>query len=408
MVSRSPRLIRALAALAFMGTVLAACNAQQPRSNQAQAKAVPTAAAAVCAPVTSNAPADLQKKSGYQQVAISVTDEKGREVQNLSKNDFVVKIGDDPVAVQFAEYQPNSPASVLILADTSGSTEPKLPQTREAITQLVNNLDPRDDVSLWAFSGKPFNLQSFTNDHSAVIERETILHSYGLTSLYDSVRTSTAMLQKHGCYARRILVVISDGIDNTSGVKPTEATDDIRKCGVSAYAIAIGNTQVPEPGLRFGPFTMTGDEDSVDEKSLGKLITNSAQGSTFRVADSGDSDLLAVAAKSILQSSRGQYVVGFIDASKNDSAAVTIQVKDHKDYLVFKQKTRLTDTSAHASMGVRQAIAEERGGFRSLVATASDETPCSLNALLTMAIEEAAITAPASMSDEVVVSCRRH
>ena len=362
MASHWRSLISRLPGLVVASALLAACNTQQPPTNQAQAHSVPTAAAAVCVPITSDAPADLQKKPGYQQLAVSVMDEAGREVQNLGKDDFVAKLADKPLPVEFTEYQLNGPISVLILADTSGSTEAKLPQTREAITQVVNNLDPRDDVALFAFSSKPFNLQSFTREHSAIIERETILHAYGSTSLYDGVHTSVTTLQR-GCYARRVLVVISDGIDNTSGKSRNQATHDLKTGGVSAYAIAIGSSDATgNSGLHFGPFVMNQDADSVDEKSLG-LLTNPAGGSTFKVREVGDGDLLAAAAKSILESSRGQYVVGFIDATKTNPAAVTIQVKNHEDYLVTMQKNALTATATQASRGVARVIAKNKAAI---------------------------------------------
>ena len=334
------RLISRCLGLAVAGAMLAACNTQQSPANQAQAQSAPEAPAAVCAPVTSDVPAALQKKPGYQQVAVSVMDESGREVQNLSKDDFVAKIGDERPPVLFAEYLANGPASVLILADTSGSTLAKLPQTREAITQVVNNLDPRDDVALFAFSNKPFGLQSFTQEHSVIIKRETLLHAYGSTSLYDSVHTATAELQR-GCYARRVLVVISDGMDNTSGTNCNQATHDIQSGGVSAYAIAIGSSDAAAShfGFSLGRIMLGPDvENSVDEKSLG-LLTNPAGGSTFKVSEEGDHDLLAAAAKSIMEGSRGQYVVGFIDASKSEPAAVTIQIRNHEEYLVTRPKT---------------------------------------------------------------------
>src|SRR5207302_10202295 len=50
------------------------------------------------------------------------------------------------------------PASVGIMADTSGSMESKLRQTKAAITEFVNDLNPRDDIFLFAFSSSPFLL----------------------------------------------------------------------------------------------------------------------------------------------------------------------------------------------------------------------------------------------------------
>ena len=268
-----------------------------------------------------------------------MTDASGHEVENLTKDDFVAKLGEEQLPILFEEYQSSGPASVLILADTSGSSQAKLPQTREAIAQVVKNLDPRDDVVLSAFSSRPFLLQSFTRERSVIIERAVMLHAYGSTSLFDGVHTSIAMLRR-GCYARRVMVVISDGIDNTSAVGLDSVAHELRTSGVSAYAIAIGNVDANvNSGMHFGPI-MTGQTDdaiSVNEKSLG-MLTNPSGGATFKVSEVGDRDLLAAAVKSIVEGSRGQYVLGFIDPWI-DPALVTIQIKNHEEYLMTRAKT---------------------------------------------------------------------
>ena len=81
-----------------------------------------------------------------------------------------------------------------------------------------------------------------------------------------------------------------------------------------------------------------GHADAVDEKTLG-LLTGPSGGATFRVAAVGDRDLVGAAAKDITDHGRGQYVVGFIDSSKGDPSAVTIQVGNHSNFAVFRSRT---------------------------------------------------------------------
>jgi VWFA-related protein len=338
--------------LAAASALLVACNTQQSPANQVQVKSAAPGAAALCAAVTSDAPESLQKKPGYQQVAVVVRDASGHELRNLGKDDFIVGRGDSPLAVQFVEWMPSGPESVLILADTSGSTGPTLSQTREAITQVVNNLDPRDDVSLFAFSGRPYSLQPFTRDHSAIIKQETSLHSFGSTSLYDSVDTAGFTLQS-GCYARRILVVISDGIDNTSSKSLQEAAHHITLGGISAYAIAIGSADATASSLSgVTAFVTNSVAGSVDEKSLGILVDPSG-GSTFLIGETGDRELLRVAAKSIVDGSRGQYVVGFMDESNGDLAGITIGIKNRSEYGVFRQKSPPSASAQESPLAIR-------------------------------------------------------
>jgi von Willebrand factor type A domain len=91
-----------------------------------------------------------------------------------------------PIPIQFFAHEP---ASIGILADTSGSMESKLPQAKEAITQFVNDLNPQDDVFLFAFSSQPFLLQPFTTDHKAVVARTSLF--YCKVRLHFTTRSST-------------------------------------------------------------------------------------------------------------------------------------------------------------------------------------------------------------------------
>jgi len=230
--------------------ILAGCAA----SSHPQAYNGPSGARAECAPVASDAPAALRSKPGYEQVGVVVRDAAGHERRDLSKADFIVTRSGAPLEVQFAKWESDSPASVLILADTSGSTEPKLPQTRQAVTDIVNALEPSDDVALFAFSGRPFDLQPFTDDHPVIITKEQMFHSYGSTSLYDSAIVAGAMLATEGCYATRVLVVISDGIDNTSARSLDDTVRELANDGVSVYAIAIGTLTLTKlPPMRWVP-----------------------------------------------------------------------------------------------------------------------------------------------------------
>lgn len=323
MSARTRRITVAVPLLA--AAMFAACAQQSPRQH---AHLEPPGAPAVCAPITSDAPAELQKKAGYQQIATVVKDRAGHEVRNLGKDDFILQHGDATLPVQFAEYVPNGPASVLILVDTSGSTLPKLPQTRTAIAAIVESLDPRDDVALFAFSGRPYRLQPFTRDHAAIQQQESLLHSMGPTSLYDSMIAAANALSQ-GCYENRVLIVISDGFDNTSSHSPGDVSDAVRSNDVTVYALAIGGTDVGATASQRSFYAPDPDtSNSIDEKSLAQF-TQPAGGSTFRISPTGDADLLAAVVKSISQGSRGEYVIGFIDATKIDASTIKVGVKNH-------------------------------------------------------------------------------
>src|SRR5215471_16811105 len=73
------------------------------------------------------APENLQKKPGYTEVGVSVSDRDGQEVSGLTKDDFGVFFDQQRRDIAFFSVDNRPPSGVGILIDTSGSTEAKLP-----------------------------------------------------------------------------------------------------------------------------------------------------------------------------------------------------------------------------------------------------------------------------------------
>jgi Ca-activated chloride channel family protein len=253
----------------------------------------------------------LRDQPGYQQVTVTVTDPNGSYVTDLQKQDFQLYMDGQQRPIEFFRQDLNTPVSVGILVDTSGSMQPKLEQARAAIDDFLRNLNDRDDVFLFAFSGKPFLLQSFTTDHSLVADRLSLLHAYGQTSLYDAIITGLVMLQR-GRYDKRALLVVTDGMDNTS----VRSLDDVvalaRRQGVLIYSIGIGDPNGGSPvAFQIGPVVIGGDEDQVDVKTL-RMLSTETGAKTYNVRAVGDGAALRSDCAEISRELRQQYTVGFL------------------------------------------------------------------------------------------------
>jgi hypothetical protein len=111
-------------------------------------------------------PPTVAKHSNYRQVAITAQMPNNQPAPKLTATDLTLYQANKQVPVAFFQQQP---ATVGILVDTSISMSPKLPASRSAITAFVNDLDPRDDVFLFAFSNRPYMLASLSSDHTTLI-----------------------------------------------------------------------------------------------------------------------------------------------------------------------------------------------------------------------------------------------
>jgi Ca-activated chloride channel homolog len=253
----------------------------------------------------------LRDQPGYQQVTVTVTDPNGSYITDLQKQDFKLYMDGQQRPIEFFRQDLNTPVSVGILVDTSGSMQPKIPQARTAILEFLRNLNDRDDVFLFAFSGKPFKLQDFTTDHSLVASRLGLLHAYGSTSLYDAVVTGLVMLQR-GRYDKRALLVVTDGMDNTSAHSLSDVVALARRQGVLIYSIGIGNPNAGGPSIRLGPFVIGSDEsDEVDVDTL-RMLSTETGAKTYNVRVVGDGGALRTACSEISRELRQQYTVGFV------------------------------------------------------------------------------------------------
>jgi len=83
----------------------------------------------------------LRSQPGYEQVTVTVTDQNGRYATGLHKGDFRLYIDDVQRSIEFLRQDFNTPVSVGIIVDSSGSMEPKIPQARTAIAQFIDDLN---------------------------------------------------------------------------------------------------------------------------------------------------------------------------------------------------------------------------------------------------------------------------
>ncbi len=270
----------------------------------------------------------LRDEPGYQQVTVTVTDPNGAYVTDLQKQDFQLFMDGQQRPIEFFRQDLNTPVSVGILVDTSGSMQPKIAQARAAIAEFLRNLNDRDDVFLFAFSGKPFVLQGFTTDHSLVASRLGLLRAYGSTSLYDAVVLGVQMLQR-GRYDKRALLVVTDGMDTTSGHSLDDIVALARRQGVLIYSIGIGD---PNPAsIRFGPIVIgSGEGDQVDVATL-RMLSTETGAKTYNVRVVGDGAALRAACSEISRELRQQYTVGFLapDPTAGGYRGLRVDVPTH-------------------------------------------------------------------------------
>ena len=147
------------------------------------------------------------------QLSVGVVDQQGHAITTLQSNDFVVY--EDGVRRPILHFEPaDTPFSLVLLLDMSGSTVNFRQQIRAAALRFLDALSPEDRVAVIEFNGKGVkSLFGFSTDRRRTAYAITDLAAgAGETFLYDGLKYSLKELAHEG-KRRKAIVVLTDGLD---------------------------------------------------------------------------------------------------------------------------------------------------------------------------------------------------
>jgi len=147
-------------------------------------------------------------------IPVSVMDRDGRYVPNLLKDDF--RIWEDGTEQDVAFFQSvDKPFSVVLMLDTSPSTQFRLEDIQDAAITFVSQLRPDDRVMVVSFNDEIKVLSEFTTDRSKLQRAIQRARTDDGTRLYDAV---DMVMNQHlsRIQGRKAIVLFTDGVDTTS------------------------------------------------------------------------------------------------------------------------------------------------------------------------------------------------
>jgi VWFA-related protein len=195
-------------------------------------------------------------------VAAIVRDSKGRFVQHLTAQDFEVL--DNGRSRPIADFQHELPGvSVALLFDVSGSMEGHLTQALETADYVLGALEPRDEAAVFTFDTRLNELAPFQRLLVLPDSMKKII-PFGETSLHDAIaQTASRAGRREGL--RRAIVVFTDGVDNASHLKPSDASGIASQVDVPVYIVGLVasidnpseemSTKSPEHSALTGPLS---------------------------------------------------------------------------------------------------------------------------------------------------------
>ena len=147
-------------------------------------------------------------------IPVSVMDRDGRYVPNLQKEEF--RIWEDGVEQEVAFFQSvDKPFSVVLMLDTSPSTQFRLEDIQDAAISFVNQLRRDDRVMVVSFNDDIKMLSEFTTDREKLERAIHRARTDDGTRLYDAVDMVINQQLSH-VQGRKAIVLFTDGVDTTS------------------------------------------------------------------------------------------------------------------------------------------------------------------------------------------------
>jgi len=131
--------------------------------------------------------------------------------------------------------------------------------------------------------------------------------------LFDVIMEGLQMVQR-GRYDKKALLVVTDGMDNTSASTVEDVVAQARRMGVLVYSIGIGDPNGSSGGIAvsIGPFVLGNDDsEHVDAETLHTLSTETGA-KTYIIREAGDGEELRKACENISLELREQYTLGFL------------------------------------------------------------------------------------------------
>jgi Ca-activated chloride channel family protein len=171
----------------------------------------------------------------------TVVDKSGRLVTTLPQSAFTVY--ENKVRQEIRKFRREDvPVSLGLVIDNSGSMRNKLVKVEAAALALVKASHPEDEVFIVNFNDTAYldnpEGKDFTNNIAELEQALKRIDARGGTAMRDAIQMSIEHLKK-GHRDKKVLVVITDGNDNSSLVSLDQIMKSAHQSGILLYGVGL-------------------------------------------------------------------------------------------------------------------------------------------------------------------------
>ena len=235
-------------------------------------------------------------------VYLTVCNKRGRLITNLGRENFTVLEDGSPQVITNFSRETDVPLTIALVIDTSGSVRDKLPFEKEAANQFLYTILHRgsDQAAVFSFDSSIELRQDYTNDPALLARAVRSTRAGGGTRLYDAL-LKALQGKLAGSEERKVIVLLTDGNDNSSRSGPQDVVEAAQRSGVTIYAISMNAL-----GMRL--------DDSEPYDVLLDTFASQTGGEAFFPNKLGD---VSAHFKRIVTELRSQYTIAYRSTNPN-------------------------------------------------------------------------------------------
>ena len=253
-------------------------------------------------------------------IQASVRDKRGRPVGGLTTADFEVRDNGQPRSILSLRSDRQSPVSVAILVDMSGSMRvgSKIGMARQAFESILSQLrDGEDELALFTFDSELHERQTFTSDVGRLKGSLDDFDAFGATSLYDATAATARRLADRPA-THKAIIILTDGVDTSSTLSAPEVSGLASSIDVPVYILAT--VASPDRFALLEDAERSGPSEGADLRDLSEWTGG-------HLVFAGSSAETVVAAASLVDELRQQYVLAIEAASTHEWRRLEVRVK---------------------------------------------------------------------------------
>jgi VWFA-related protein len=168
-----------------------------------------------------------------------VADQRGNFVPNLNSGNF--RVFENKIEQKISLFSRDDvPVTMGLIIDNSASMREKREQVNTAAMTFVRTSNPQDEAFVVNFNDEYYldTDGDFTSDEKNLEEALSRIDSRGSTAFYDALVGSIDHLKK-AHRDKRVLLVITDGVDNSSRESFEDTVKVAEQSNAAVYAIGV-------------------------------------------------------------------------------------------------------------------------------------------------------------------------